>query len=123
MTFAERLRQLRQKHGMSMADVAKHLGVGRANIYKYEHGIITNIPQDKVNILASLFQVSPAYLMGWSDDARADMEESVPIPDSETFLKAYSVMDHEDRRLLTEIFIKANAKLEEIEWKKKAAQK
>lgn len=123
MTFGERLRQLRQKNGMSMDDVAKHLGVGRANIYKYEHGIITNIPPDKVSILASLFKVSPAYLMGWSDDSRSGMEEAVPIPDNETFIKAYSVMDHEDRKLLTEIFIRANAKLEEMEWKKRAAQK
>ena len=68
MTFADRLRQLREEKGLTLDEVGQYIGVGRANIYKYEHGIIVNIPPDKVHKLAELFGVTRPYLMGWTDD-------------------------------------------------------
>lgn len=68
MTFAERLKELRTEKGMSLDDVAKHIGCGRANIYKYEHGIITNVPPERVHRLANLFGVTRPYMMGWTDN-------------------------------------------------------
>jgi transcriptional regulator with XRE-family HTH domain len=117
MKFAERLKELRTENHLTMEEVGAYIGVGRANIYKYEHGIITNIPVDNVNALAELFDVSPAYIMGWSDERVH--KDAIPIPNSETFMKAYNVMDYDDRRLLTEIFIRANQKLEQMESGKK----
>ena len=89
MTFAERLRELRLEKGMSLDDVAKHVGCGRANIYKYEHGLITNIPPDRVHRLANLFGVTRPYLMGWTDERTEKPENldtvainlSVPLSD------------------------------------------
>ena len=72
MTFAERLRELRAESGMSYEDVAKQIGCGRANIYKYEHGIVTNIPPERVHQLANLFGVTRPYLMGWTDERNLD---------------------------------------------------
>lgn len=68
MTFADRLRQLREEKGLSLDAVGRYIGVGRANIYKYEHGIIINIPPDKLYKLAELFGVTRPYLMGWTDE-------------------------------------------------------
>lgn len=90
MTFAERLKELRTEKGMSLDDVAKHLGCGRANIYKYEHGIITNIPPDRVHKLANLFGVTRPYMMGWTDERSLNpaenldtvaIKQSVPLED------------------------------------------
>ena len=67
-TVADRLRELRNEKGLSLEEVGQCIGVGRANIYKYEHGLITNIPPDKLHTLANLFGVSRPYLMGWTDD-------------------------------------------------------
>lgn len=67
MTFCERLKLLREQNRMTLEDVATHIGVGRATVYKYENGIITNVPSDKIELLAKLFNVSPAYLMGWEE--------------------------------------------------------
>ena len=36
-------------------------------MYKYENGIVTNIPMDKIETMAKLFSVTPAYLMGWTE--------------------------------------------------------
>lgn len=77
MTFAERLRELRTEKGMSLDDVAKHIGCGRANIHKYEHGLITNIPPDRVHNLAELFGVTRPYMMGWTDERGVNPAENL----------------------------------------------
>ena len=75
MTFAERLKELRTEKKLSMDDVGNYIGVGRANIYKYEHGIVVNIPTDRLNKLAHLFGVSRSYLMGWTNDRHTNVPE------------------------------------------------
>lgn len=65
MTMGERIYQLRQEHNMPMADLAKHLGVGRTAIFKYEKGEVENIPKATIEKMAVLFGVSPAYIMGF----------------------------------------------------------
>ena len=75
MTFAERLKELRTEKHLSMDDVGNFIGVGRANIYKYERGMITSIPPEKIQKLAVLFGVTRSYLMGWTDDRTSETEE------------------------------------------------
>lgn len=79
MTIGERIKNERVKHGMSQDDIAKAVNTTRQAIYKYENGIVTNIPMDKINMIADFLSVTPAYLMGW--------EESTPK--IEDFFDAY----------------------------------
>lgn len=72
MTIGDRIKCLRMKLGMSQTDLAEKIGTTKQNIYKYENGIITNIPSDKIEALAMALFTSPAYLMGWSDSRRFD---------------------------------------------------
>lgn len=72
MTFADRLAELRKERKMSLNDIAKYLDIQRATVYKYEHGLITNIPPEKVHTLANLFGVTRPYLMGWTDNRKGD---------------------------------------------------
>ena len=60
-----RLRQLRKKLGYTQEFVGKNIGVSKQTLYKYEMGIITNIPSDKIEALAKLYGVQPEYIMGW----------------------------------------------------------
>ena len=60
-----RLRQLRKKLGYTQEFVGKNIGVSKQTLYKYEMGIITNIPSDKIEALAKLYSVQPEYIMGW----------------------------------------------------------
>ena len=66
MTFGERLRQLRDENNMSLDDVAKSIGMTRPTIYRYEKGLIENVPPENVHKLANLFGVSRPYIMGWT---------------------------------------------------------
>ena len=66
MTVGERLKELREKLGISQVDFATKINVSKQTLYKYENNIITNIPSDKIEAAARLGNVSPAYLMGWT---------------------------------------------------------
>lgn len=68
-TIAERLKWLRKyKCKKTLEEVGKHVGVGKATIQKYENGIITNIPSDKIELLAEVLDTTPGFIMGWQSD-------------------------------------------------------
>ena len=83
MTVGERIKSLRESKKITQSELANIAGTTKQNIYKYETGIITNIPSDKVELIAKYFHVSPAYIMGWEEkEWRIDPElnEGCPIP-------------------------------------------
>lgn len=68
MGLCENIKAQRLSLDMTLEEVAKIVGVTRQTILKYENGIISNIPSDKIELLAQALHTSPAYLMGWADD-------------------------------------------------------
>ena len=76
MTIGERIKTLRELKGLTQTELAELIGTTKQNIYKYETGIITNIPSDKVELISHYLDVSPCYIMGWTDK-----QESTPIVD------------------------------------------
>lgn len=80
MSIGSLLKQERLKNNLSQEDVAKAIGSTKQAVYKYENGIVTNIPMDKIEIMARLFGVTPSYLMGWdaSQIARQILCEKIP---------------------------------------------
>ena len=65
MISGEAFRELRKNKGLTLKDVAKHLDVSEQTINKYELEIVRNIPLDKIEKLAKLYDVSPAFIMEW----------------------------------------------------------
>ncbi len=65
MSIGQKIKEKRISLRLSQEDVAKAIGATKQAVYKYENGIVTNIPTDKIAKMASLFGTSPAYLMGW----------------------------------------------------------
>ena len=98
MSKGERIKALRKLNQFSQEEVAKRLGTSLQTIHKYERNIITNIPIDKIEIMAEMFNVSPSYIVGW--------EESSTSPgDPRLFLK---------KKLLEKINIATPEELEKI---------
>ncbi len=62
------IKNLRTERNLTQEEVGKIIGASKQTLHKYENGIITNIPQDKIEALANLFDVSPAYIMGWEEN-------------------------------------------------------
>lgn len=67
MTVGERIKDLRTRCGWSQTSLADKLRISKQTLYKYENGIIVNIPYDVVTEMAEIFNISPAYIFGWDD--------------------------------------------------------
>ena len=70
MKVGDRIKKKRESIGMTQPELASLVDSTKQNIYKYESGIITNIPSDKIEAIAEALNVSPAYLMGWEDETQ-----------------------------------------------------
>ncbi len=68
MTISERIKKRRQELGMTLEEVAKIVGITRQTIQRYESGVISNIPSDKIELLAIALQTTPAFIMGWESN-------------------------------------------------------
>ena len=66
--LSERIKTLRKERGLSLEQLAEAVGTSRQTIHRYENGIITNIPSEKVEGLAKALGTTPSSLMGWEDD-------------------------------------------------------
>lgn len=67
MSLGANIKKLRKSTGLTQEDIAKEIGVSKQTVQKYENGIITNIPSDKIEVIAKLLKTTPAKLMGWED--------------------------------------------------------
>ena len=67
MSKGKRIKELREKYELTQDQLAQKLETTKQTIFKYENGIVTNIPSDKVEKMASIFNVSPSYILGWDD--------------------------------------------------------
>lgn len=69
MTVGQRIRALRQSKGMTQEELATKVNTIKQTIYKYESGVITNIPFERLQNIADALGTTPSYLMGWEDNA------------------------------------------------------
>lgn len=71
----KRLKKLRERLGISQTDFAIKIGESKQTLYKYENNLITNVPSDKIELMAEVLGCSPAYLMGWQEEATPEETE------------------------------------------------
>ena len=74
-SIGARLKALRLDRGLTQDEVGKRVLVSKQTLYKYENDIVTNIPVDKIELLAEVYHVTPAYIMGW-EQAEEDVDDS-----------------------------------------------
>lgn len=66
--LAGNLKKLRKEKKLTLEQIAEALGTSKQTIHRYENGIITNVPPEKVTALAKLLEVTPSELMGWQEN-------------------------------------------------------
>ena len=74
-----RIKELRTLAGMSQEDLGRRVGVQRAAINKYEVGSVTNIPIATIEKMASVFDVSPTYIVGWNEASSNPLSAEVKV--------------------------------------------
>ena len=65
MSKGERIRDLRKEKGITQSEMAKLLRTTKQTISKYEKGIVTNIPSDRIEEIARILGTTPEYILGW----------------------------------------------------------
>ncbi len=60
-----KLKKTRKAKGLTLEELAERVGTSRQTIHRYENGTISNIPPEKVVLLAEALDTTPASLMGW----------------------------------------------------------
>lgn len=65
MNIGDRIRCARENAGLTQQELGKLCGTTKQTIYKYESGIVTNIPLDRVETIAAALNISSASLLGW----------------------------------------------------------
>ena len=74
-SIGARLKTLRLDRGLTQDEVGKRVLVSKQTLYKYENDIVTNIPVDKIELLAEVYHVTPAYIMGW-EQPKEEVDDS-----------------------------------------------
>ena len=77
--IANRLKELRRERGITLEALATALGTTRQTIHRYENGVISNIPHERVAELAAALGVAPSELMGWDDRQSGATPRRLPM--------------------------------------------
>ena len=66
--LSENLTRLRRERRFTLEQLAERVGTSRQTVHRYETGAISNVPPEKVELLARALGVSAAALMGWEEE-------------------------------------------------------
>ena len=67
METNNKLKERRIELGLTLEEVAKHVGVSKTTVSRWETGKISNMRRDKIGKLAEILKVRPSFIMGIED--------------------------------------------------------
>jgi len=65
---AKRLKEKRLERGLTLEEVSERINITPVTLHKYENMKVSNVPIDKIEQLALIYNTTPTYLVGWTDD-------------------------------------------------------
>lgn len=68
MNTNEIIKERRLELHLTLREVADSVGVSEGTVSRWESGDIANMRRDKIAKLAEVLRVSPAVIMGWSEN-------------------------------------------------------
>lgn len=71
-TKGERIKELRKAKNITQSELAKRLNTTKQTISKYEKGIVTNIPSDRIEDMARILDSTPEYILGWEQGGQEE---------------------------------------------------
>lgn len=80
MTTGSYLKARRKKLGLTLEELAGRIGVTRQTLSRYENGVISNIPMDKIERLAEAMHTTPAELLGWQNNDFQEYHPNQRVP-------------------------------------------
>ena len=118
MTMGERIRARREYMQLTASELAERVGESKQTIYKYEKGIVTNIPIEKLEAIAKVLDCDPADLTGWDANRKTySMDEfmgRIVNKDEQTLLAGYRAATPERKEDMLDMARKALKKAGEL---------
>lgn len=68
MIINERMKECRKAKRYTLKEIAEKLGVSEGTMQRYESGFIKVVPYEHITKLAEIYDVDPAYIMGWQPE-------------------------------------------------------
>ena len=116
--FSDRLKEIRQKSGMTQLQLADKLSVERSSITKYETG--ANMPSDTILIkIADLFNVSLDFL--FDHNLPVTKPNIVLLSDEESLIESYRLLNEQGQEYIRQTMAmavqiyKKNTQLPDVE--------
>lgn len=78
MTIGENIREKRKQKKMTLEELSRFAGVSRQTLSRYENNIIA-VPNDRIELIASALETSPAVLMGWDTEMKSSKAHRIPV--------------------------------------------
>lgn len=115
MGIHDNIKKLRLERNQTLEEVGKSIGTSKQTIQRYENGEITNIPYDKIELLAKHFNVSPAFLMDWEETFTVEMAKTdVALSNMNKRMKEYALklanLSQENQELIMQMIDKLQDK-------------
>ena len=79
MSIGSRIKSAREAKRMTQEELGAACGTTKQTIFKYETGVITNIPLDRLEKIADVLDIPPASLMGWDDTSSVLPSNVTPL--------------------------------------------
>ena len=107
----DRIKELRNQKGMTLAQIADALGTTEATAQRYESGKgIKSIPYEVIEKYANIFHCKPQYLMGWDDEIKNDPVgmaeihvEMIMDEDLSEIFKDFKTLDTKKRKIVKDL--------------------
>lgn len=101
MSVGIRIKEKREAMDMTQEELGRLCGTTKQTIFKYESGVVTNIPLSRLEKIADALGVSQAYLMGWEEPQEETRAETYQrIMKEEAAAQWYNSLSEEQKRLI-----------------------
>jgi len=79
MSISKILKERRKALGYTLLDIAKMMDVSEATVQRWESGNIKSLRYERVGKLSEILKVSPADLMGWTEEHPKEKAVRIPV--------------------------------------------
>lgn len=80
METNNKLKERRIELGLTLEEVAKHVGVSKTTVSRWETGEISNMRRDKIGKLSEILKVRPSFIMGIEDRPQMKYRGDFTLP-------------------------------------------
>lgn len=102
--LADKIKRLRLQREMTLEQVATIVGVGKSTVRKWETGMIANMGRDKIALLATALDTTPAYLMGWEEpELKNSPNETTLTEGEELLLQLFRQIPEDSQKMYIEV--------------------